>query len=164
HLAYEKCVIEDIVRFIREDCQKDDIPIGVTGTSLGAFYAANFALKYPTIFRYALCLSGRYEATWMTDGYSNSDIYLNNPMAYVPGMDGEHLDLVRKHTNLVLVCGQGKWEDGNIEDTQKLGALLEAKGIPCTVDLWGKDVSHQWPWWARQARLHLAHWLQVPVK
>lgn len=163
HQLYERFVMDDLVPYIRQDCQKSDIPIALAGTSLGAFYAANFALKHPVIFRYALCMSGRYDATWMTDGFTNSDIYFNNPMAYVQGIQGEYLELIRKHTHLVLVCGQGKWEDGNIEDAQSFARLLEAKGIPHRLDLWGHDVAHEWPWWQRQARVHVAHWLQQPV-
>ena len=117
--------------------------------------AANFALKFPTIFRYALCLSGRYDVTWLTDGFSNQDIYFNNPMAYVPNLAGEQLDRVRQHTHLTLVCGQGKWEDGNIEETHAFADLLEAQGISHKRDLWGQDVSHEWAWWKRQARFHL---------
>jgi esterase/lipase superfamily enzyme len=159
HQLYEQFVTEELVPYVRADCQKADIPIALAGTSLGAYYAANFALKHPVVFRYALCMSGRYDVTWMTDGFSNTDIYFNNPVAYVPGMQGEHLDLVRKHTHLALVCGRGKWEDGNIEDAQRLAQLLQSKGISHKLDLWGRDVAHQWPWWRRQARLHLAHWL-----
>ena len=131
----------------------------MTGTSLGALYAANFALKYPTVFRYALCMSGRYDATWLTDGYINDDIYFNSPINYVPGIEGKYLELIRNNTHLAIVCGQGKWEDGNIEDAQHLASLLASKGISHQLDLWGKDVSHQWPWWARQARHHLAGYL-----
>jgi len=163
HQLYERFVLEDLVPYIRHDCQKSDIPIALTGTSLGAFYAANFALKQPVIFRYALCMSGRYDATWMSDGFNNSDIYFNNPMAYVQGIQGEYLEMIRRHTKLVLVCGQGKWEDGNIEDAQNFARVLEAKGIPHRLDLWGHDVSHQWSWWQRQARVHLGHWLKLPV-
>jgi esterase/lipase superfamily enzyme len=159
HLPYERWVMDELVPFIRRDCQKDDIPIAVTGTSLGALYAANFALKYPTIFRYALCMSGRYDATWMTDGFINNDIYFNSPINYVPGIQGDYLDLIRRNTHLAIVCGQGQWEDGNIEDAQRFAGLLQAKGISHQLDLWGKDVSHQWPWWARQARHHLAGYL-----
>jgi esterase/lipase superfamily enzyme len=82
-------------------------------------------------------------------------------MAYVGGMEGEYLERVRKYTHLSLVCGQGKWEDGNIEDAQKLALLLQTKGISHKLDLWGHDVSHQWPWWQRQARLHLADYLHL---
>jgi esterase/lipase superfamily enzyme len=55
----------------------------------------------------------------------------------------------------VLVCGQGAWEDGNIESTQLLADILEAKGIRHERDLWGHDVEHAWNWWRRQVRYHL---------
>lgn len=161
HQMYERFVTDELVPFVRNDCKNENIPIALTGTSLGAFYAANFALKHPSVFRYALCLSGRYDATWMTDGFSNDDIYFNNPIAYVPGLHGDHLEHVRRNTHLALVCGQGKWEDGNIEDAQRLAQLLATKGISHQLDLWGQDVSHQWPWWQRQARHHLAGYLHA---
>lgn len=156
HQAYEAFVENELVPFIRNDCQTPDIAIGVTGTSLGAFYAANFALKHPRTFRYALCLSGRYDIRWMTDGFYNHDVYLSNPLDYVPNLNGGHLDEIRRHTHLALVCGRGKWEDGNIEDTQGLAQALSAKGISNQLDLWGRDVNHQWDWWTKQARHHLA--------
>ncbi len=155
HQAYERYVMTELVPFIRADCRAETIPIAVAGTSLGAYYSANFSLKYPTIFRWALCMSGRYDTVWLNDGFDNSDIYFNNPMAFVPNLDGQPLELVRKHLHLVLVCGQGKWETGNIEDTRALAKLLAAKGISHECDLWGHDVSHEWTWWKRQARHHL---------
>jgi esterase/lipase superfamily enzyme len=155
HQAFESYVVDELVPFIRKDCRSPDIPVAVTGTSLGAFYAVNFALKFPAIFRYALGLSGRYDVTWLTEGFSNEDIYFNNPMAYVKGLDGELLEEIRSKTHLVLVCGQGKWEDGNIEETHALAELLDSKGISHEKDLWGHDVSHEWVWWKRQARFHL---------
>ena len=155
HMAFEKYVIEELVPWIRGDCQSDDIPVWASGTSLGAMYSANFALKFPSLFRYALCLSGRYDATWFTDGYTDQNIYFNSPLSYAPNLDGDVLDEIRRHTHLSLVCGQGKWEDGNIEDTRALGEILASKQISHQTDLWGHDVSHQWEWWCRQARYHL---------
>ncbi len=156
HQAYERFILDDLVPAIRFDCRNDDIRIATSGASLGAFYAANFALKQPEIFHYALCLSGRYETTGFTGGYSDRDVYFNNPMAYVPNLEGEHLARVRDHTHLTLVCGQGKWEEGCIEETQAFAGLLEAKGISHFRDIWGHDVSHDWIWWQRQAWLHLS--------
>ncbi len=155
HMLYEQFILNDLVPAIRHDCNSETIRIATTGASLGAFYAANFALKHSEIFHYALCLSGRYNTSHFTDGYTNTDIYFNNPLAYVSNLDGEHLETVRNNTHLSLVCGQGKWEEGCIEETNALADVLEAKGIPHHRDIWGHDVSHDWIWWKRQAWLHL---------
>lgn len=155
HRRFEQYVVEELVPHIRADCRSDSIPIGVSGTSLGALYSANFALKWPATFRFALCMSGRYDVSWLTDGFVNEDIYYANPLAYLPGLEGERLQAVRDNARLVVVCGQGKWEDGNVEDTIRFCNLLQQKEIPHQRELWGHDVSHEWPWWRRQARLYL---------
>jgi len=155
HMAFERYIVDELVPLIRGDCNTNDMPVAVSGTSLGAYYAANFSLKHPEIFRYALCLSGRYDISWLTGGFVNQDIYFNNPMRYLAGLEGDELERVREHAHLVLVCGQGKWEDGNIEDTNRLADSLAAKGISHQRDVWGQDVSHEWEWWRRQAVFHL---------
>jgi len=156
HRAFETYVLSELVPFIRADCRTSDIRIGATGTSLGATYAANFALKHSSIFRFALCMSGRYDVTDFVSGHASPDVYFNNPLAYVPNLTGEPLERVRRETHLTLVCGQGAWEDGNIQETQALAAVLAAKGISHTLDLWGHDVAHEWTWWRRQALHHLS--------
>jgi esterase/lipase superfamily enzyme len=92
----------------------------------------------------------------MTDGFSNEDVYFSNPMAFVPNLSGEYLDAVRRHTHLTLVCGQGRWENGNIEDTRQFAGILAGKGISHECDMWGHDVDHDWNWWRPQARHHFA--------
>ena len=155
HEAFERYVVEELVPFIRADVQNGGATIGVTGCSLGTLYAAVLALKYPEIFDYALCMSGRYEVTHFTNGYSNLDIYLNNPLAFVAGLEGDALERVQRHTHLALVCGQGAFEEGCIEETIALAGVLEAKRISHQRDIWGRDVTHNWVWWRRQARFHL---------
>ena len=34
-----------------------------------------------------------------------------------------------------------------IEETLALKHILEEKHIPAFVDVWGKDVNHDWDWW-----------------
>lgn len=155
HALYERFVVETLVPKIYEDCRTPGIPIGVAGASLGAFYAANMALKFPEVFRWALCFSGRYSMTHFTGGFSNLEVYFNNPLAYVPNLSGEHLERIRANTHLTLVCGRGMWEEGCIEETQALAEACRAKEIPCELDLWGHDVAHDWGWWRRQAKVHL---------
>jgi len=156
HRAFEVYVLSELVSFIRADCRSAGIRIAVTGTSLGATYAANFALKHSSVFRFALCMSGRYDVTDFVSGHASPDVYFNNPLAYVPNLSGEPLERVRRETHLTLVCGQGAWEDGNIQETQALADVLAAKGISHTLDLWGYDVAHEWTWWRRQALHHLS--------
>jgi esterase/lipase superfamily enzyme len=157
HRAYEEFIMSTLVPFIREDCRSPHIPIGVTGASLGGYYAATFALKFPETFNYALCMSGRYNLTHFTGGFNNSDIYLNNPLAFTRNLHGEALERVRRHTSITLVCGQGAYEEGCIEETLLLADVLLAKGIPHHKDIWGREVAHDWGWWKKQATLHLNH-------
>ena len=82
------------------------------GCSLGAFHAANFALKRADLFPLAMCLSGTYDpAAWNGWGERGTAAYFNNPLDYVRHLHGDHLDWLREHVSLLLVCGQGQWED-----------------------------------------------------
>lgn len=97
----------------------------------------------------------RYDVFHFTGGYSNADIYFNSPIAYTSNLDGDALERVQGNTHLTLVCGQGAWEEGCIEETNTLADILQAKGISHVRDIWGHDVSHHWIWWKRQAVFHL---------
>lgn len=156
HRRFEAYLVHELVPFVRDDCRTPGIRIATSGTSLGALYAANAALKHPEIFHWALCMSGLYDVRRFTDGFDSSDVYFNNPLAYLPGLEGADLERVRKGTELTVVCGQGRWEDGNIEEARQFASLLDAKGIPHRLDLWGHDVDHAWVWWQRQALFHLS--------
>ncbi len=155
HQRFEDYVMSELVPFIRDDCRTPDIRIALAGTSLGAFYSANFLLKHPGTFHYALCLSGRYDATWLTDGYDDLDVYYNNPIAFVPNLEGDDLRRVRGEVHLDLVCGQGRWEGDNVRSMIDFSEVLTRKGVPHRRELWGHDVTHEPRWWNRQARHYL---------
>jgi esterase/lipase superfamily enzyme len=133
--------------------------IATLGCSLGAYHAANFALKHADVFPLALCFSGNYDPTaWHAWGEQGDATYFNNPMAYVANLEGGHLDWLRQQVSLLLVVGQGAWE---VHPTQSLpGTLafaerLREKGIRHELDVWGWDVPHDWPSWRNQVRHHL---------
>lgn len=155
HGDYEDFIADSLTSSIRADCQSPEAKIAVTGCSLGAFHAANFALKFPHLFNYALCMSGRYDLDTICGRSDSTDVFFNNPMAYTYHLNGEALDRVRWNTHLVLVCGQGAWEDICLAETQRLADLLAAKGISHERDLWGHDVEHHWYWWKKQIAHHL---------
>lgn len=155
HRAYEAHILNDVVPFVRSACDAAEGGIAVTGCSLGAYHAANFALKFPQTFNYALCMSGRYDLEAVIGPSASPDVYFNNPVAYVQHLHGDALDVVRDNTHLALVCGQGAWEDKCLAETHRLANALAAKGISHERDLWGHDVEHHWYWWKRQLVYYL---------
>jgi esterase/lipase superfamily enzyme len=157
HGAYESWILDQVVPFIHADCGG---PLGVltTGASMGAFHAANFALRRADLFPRGLCLSGNYDpTTWHGWGEQGDALYFQNPTAYVANLHGDHLEWLRRQLHLVLVCGQGMWEDttGALTSTKAFAGLLAEKGVPHELDVWGSDVAHDWPWWRRQLTHHL---------
>jgi esterase/lipase superfamily enzyme len=157
HGAYESWIVDTVVPWIHGDCG-GPAEIATLGCSLGAFHAANSALKRADLFPLALCLSGNYDpSAWHGWGERGDAAYFNSPLDYVTHLGGDHLNWLRDRVSLLLVCGQGQWEDttGSLESTKRFAALLAEKGIRHEVDLWGHDVPHDWPSWRAQLAHHL---------
>ncbi len=160
HGRYESWILDQVVPFIAADSggDPDAIEIATLGVSLGAFHALNFALRRADLFPLALCLSGNYDPTsWHGWGERGDALYFNNPTDYVANLGGDHLDWLRGRLSVLLVCGQGQWEDttGSLESTRRMAAMLADKGIRHELDLWGFDTPHDWPSWRAQLAVHL---------
>ena len=133
--------------WIYRDCG-GEVEVATLGCSMGAFHAANFALKRADLFPLAMCFSGNYDpASWHGWGERGSEAYFNSP----------HLGWLRARVSLLLVCGQGQWEDttGSLSSTRRFAELLASKDIRHELDLWGFDVPHDWPSWRAQLAHHL---------
>jgi esterase/lipase superfamily enzyme len=156
HGRYESWILDQVVPFIHEDCGGTP-EIMATGCSFGAFHAANFAFRRADLFPLAICQSGVYDASRLGWGERGDAVYFNNPMDYVANLHGDHLEWLRGRLSLLLVCGQGQWEDttGALESTIAFDRLLSDKGIRHEMDLWGHDVPHDWPSWRAQLAHHL---------
>ena len=157
HERYESWIVDQVVPHIFTEAQGPQ-EIATLGVSLGAYHAVNFALKRADLFPLALGFSGNYDpSAWQGWGERGEAAYFNNPFDYVSHMEGEHLDWLRTRLSLLLVCGQGQWEDttGSLESTKQLAHVLGEKGIRHELDLWGHDVPHDWPSWRNQLAHHL---------
>ena len=156
HAAYERWILERVVPFVRDDSGRAG-ELVVTGVSFGAYHAANLALRRADLFPLAICQSGVYDVSVVGWGERGDAVYFNNPMDYVANMEGDHLEWLRGRVSLLLVCGQGQWEDttGALESTRRFAALLGAKGIRHELDLWGHEFPHDWPSWRAQLAHHL---------
>jgi esterase/lipase superfamily enzyme len=74
-----------------------------------------------------------------------------------PPLQGDHLDWLRTSVSILVICGQGQWEDttGALEGSKRFVASLAEKGLRHELDLWGHDVPHDWPSWRAQLAHHL---------
>jgi esterase/lipase superfamily enzyme len=157
HGRYESWIIGDVLPWIHRDCG-GPAEVITLGCSMGAYHAANFALKRADLFPLAMCFSGQYDpSSWNGWGEPGPETYFNSPLDYVANLEGDHLNWLRDHVSLLLVCGQGQWEDttGALQSTKQFAALLAAKGIKHEADLWGYDVPHDWPSWRAQLAHHM---------
>lgn len=154
HAAYERFVTHELVPRIWHETGRRDVV--AMGASVGALYAVNFALKYPELFEQSVGLSGRYDGRYFTDGHSEDGVYYSDPLAYAWNLNGEHLARIRQHTHITLVCGRGNFEGTCLDETERLARALQSRGVPLWRDIWGQDVAHEWHWWRRQIRFHIA--------
>ena len=159
HGRYEDWILNQVVPFIQADSNTAEIM--VTGVSFGAYHAANFALRHAHVFPLAICQSGVYDVSVVAGGERGDAAYFNNPADYVHHLGGDHLDWLRGQVNLLLIAGQGQWEDTTcaLESTRSFAGLLGEKGIRHELDLWGHDSPHDWPAWRAQIAHHLPRFL-----
>ncbi len=156
HDAYEDWIANRVVPWIFGDSGGPSEIIS-TGCSFGAYHAVNLAFRRADLFPVAIGQSGVYDVSTLGGGERGDAFYFHNPMDYVANLHGDHLEWLRERLSILLVCGQGQWEDttGSLESTKRFGAVLAEKGIRHEVDLWGHDVPHDWPSWQRQLAHHL---------
>lgn len=142
---YDAYIYQEVANFIAENCQTPNIGIGTTGASFGAFHAANTLLKHPDRFRFTIAMSGSYDVRSFANGYYDENIYFNNPVDFLPNLNDPHILNLLRSCNINIVTGQGSWEAP--DQSRRLSYVLNEKGIPHNLDLWGYEWSHDWPTW-----------------
>ncbi len=141
---YDGYLTEEVLPLIRADCGGGDVKPMIMGISLGASLAANTFFKHPRLFSGAMLISGSYDLRGFFPGFYNEDLYFNNPVDFVGGMrDGSAFHGKR----IKIFTGQGEFEAPG--RARQLSGILSSKGIGHQLDIWGHDVSHDWPWWRR---------------
>jgi esterase/lipase superfamily enzyme len=149
HERYDSYITQEVIPFVQHHCGDSGQKLLVTGCSMGACHAANFFFRHPDLFDALIALSGLYQLGSFVGDYVDDIIYFNSPLLYLPGLtDPWYIDQYRR-SKIIICVGQGAWEDAMLADTYALRRVLEEKDIPHWVDIWGKDVNHDWPWWRR---------------
>lgn len=147
-VLYTRYIENEVVPYIRSAMNDSEARIATSGASFGAFHAANTLFRRPDLFDTVIAMSGFYDlAPDYFHGYSDDACYFNNPTSYVPALEGPYLDLLRNQCRIILSTGQGAYEAPDA--SRRFAAILEQKGIPYWLDVWGHDVDHDWPWWRK---------------
>ncbi len=145
---YDAYVADEVVPFIYDHCRTPGIAITTTGASFGAYHAANTLFKHPNVFRRCLALSGVYDVRRFMDGDYDDNTYYNNPVDYVANLaDPWYLHHLAQD-DIRLVTGSGPYEDSG--PTYRFSEILRSRGINHSVDDWGAEGGHDWPYWKRQ--------------
>ncbi len=156
HLAYEGYILHEVLPLMdRLNPRHETI---AHGCSLGAFHAANLALRHPERFVKLAAFSGRYDLTLpvehfgdLFDGFYNDDIYFNTPLHFLPGLhEPQRLEALRR-LDVVLAVGR---DDPFHAQNEHLAHLLREKGSRVALHVWDGR-AHSGHSWRRMAALYL---------
>ena len=149
HEDYDHYIVREIASFIHQRCGAET-KLLATGVSMGGYHSANFFFRHPDVFDALVSLSGLFQLRMFIGDYMDGNVYFNSPLLYLSNLeDPWYLDQYRR-SDIVICAGQGAWEDAMNADIEELRRILERKAVPAWIDLWGQDVSHDWPWWRKQ--------------
>ncbi len=157
HEEYDHYIVDEVIPFARNHCGNSEQKFLATGCSMGGYHAPNFLFRHPDIFDSVISLSGMFQLKWYIGDYMDDLVYFNTPLYYLPNLaDPWYLDRIRQ-SQIILCCGQGRWEEISISDIRKMEQVLTQKGIPAWIDIWGWDVDHDWPWWRKELPYFIEH-------
>jgi esterase/lipase superfamily enzyme len=141
HLAYERYLLEEVVPAIRS---ANDTPFLIAaGASFGATHVAMLATRHPGIVGKAVCLSGAYQVSRWLDGWREGDAYFLDPLAFLPNLADDRYLVPLRDTQFVIATGES---DPNADDSRRLAATLQEKGVPADLHMWD-GWAHDWPFW-----------------
>ncbi|MBZ5856352.1 esterase family protein [Flavihumibacter profundi] len=153
HQQWNNYIFNEVIPFIRTHTSAETSII-TSGASFGALHSANLFFKRPDLINGCLAMSGVYDLTEYTKGYFDEDVYFNSPCHYLPNLsDHGVLEQIRKSHHIHILSGSGAYEDPDA--ARRLAGILYNKGITYELDIWGADMTHDWPTW----RTMLPHYL-----
>ena len=145
HNQYNHYVFNEVIPFIKTNTSADT-PIIISGASLGALHSMNLFLKRPDIINGVIAMSGVYDLHEYTKGYNDDQVYFNSPMNYMPELNDDwYLSNIRRSNHIHILSGSGAYEDPGAAG--RFAKVLYDKGINYELDIWGTDMTHDWPTW-----------------
>lgn len=137
HNWYDQMIVEEIVDKIRFNTPSHKV--AVAGPSFGGYHAANFAFRHPERVSHMMSMSGAFDIKSFVNGYYDNNVYFNNPVDFVPGLNNPEIWKIQ------ITLGTSEW-DILKKDNEDFSQLLHQKGINHWLDMRGW-IKHDWPLW-----------------
>ena len=150
---YDAYIAFEVAPFIHDQCRTPWIPITTTGASFGAYHAANTLLKHPDLFKRCIAQSGVYDIKRFMNGDYDDNFYFNNPVDYMSSLSDPWYLGNLASCDVRLVTGSGPFEDSG--PAYRLAEIMRSRGLPVSLDDWGAEGGHDWPYWKRQMDLYI---------
>ncbi|MGD9888425.1 MAG: esterase family protein [Halothiobacillaceae bacterium] len=154
--AFERYVLTEVLPWLRTYSPPGDVV--AHGLSMGAFFAANFALRHPAKVQRLVAFSGRYDLTRavehfgdLLDGYYDDTVYFNTPLHFLPNL--AQADLLAKLRAMRVTLAVGR-DDPFMPQNIELHQHLLHKGVQSKLHLWDGR-AHQGGAWRRMAPFYV---------
>jgi len=149
HTQYDRYVLDEVLPFTAR--MNPNPFLIVTGASFGAYHAVNFAFRHPAAVNRVLAMSGYYDIKRFTGGYSDDEVYFNNPCDFMMHeRDATRLAAMKK---MDIILATGRTDSGCANNTYFSG-ILWSKDIWHALRLWD-GFAHDWPYWERMLQLYI---------
>src|SRR5437763_25867 len=149
HIQYEHYILNEVLPLSK---QLNSNPFLITtGASFGAYHAVNLALRHPELVDRVIGLSGFYDIKRFTGGYSDENIYFNNPCDFIKNEHDPARLAALQHIDIILATGR---DDASCSNNEYLSGILWGKGIGNALRIWD-GWAHDWPWWRQMIRLYI---------
>jgi len=99
-------------------------------------------------------MSGVYDLRNFMDGMYDDNFYFNNPVDYLSNASDPWFYELIASCDIHITTGTGPWE--NSGPTYRLSEVLSSKGIRHSLDNWGPQGGHDWPYWKHQMREYVS--------
>jgi esterase/lipase superfamily enzyme len=146
HQQFNKYIFDEVVPFIKTNTSQET-QIFVSGASFGALHSMNLFLQRPDLINGVIAMSGVYDLTEYSKGYFDEDVYFNSPIHYIPNMNDHEVLTKIRNGKIIMATGSGAYEDP--EANRRFSGVLQDKGIGHLIDIWGEDITHDWPTWRK---------------
>lgn len=154
HNQFNEYIFNEVIPFIK-NATSWNTPIIIGGASFGALHSMNLFLKRPDLLNGVIAMSGVYDLTEYTKGHYDDQVYYNSPIHYIPNLTDHSILEQQWAGKIIIATGSGAYEDP--EANRRFSGVLHSKAIPHELDIWGEDITHDWPTWRKM----LPHFLET---